>query len=160
MGWTGDFNSVSEIKQHVLRERSDGYKVLDHASTSYGRNLWVVYQHPKGYEFIALYKMSKHGKVWLYKDMDESCGPVEVDCPLKFLDRVPAKDAGYAVAWRQRVREFHAKRKLGFSEGEEVTIFGTRFKVIGKVKRSYRVQRLSDGAIFRAGAGKIEKVEE
>lgn len=158
MGWTGDFGSVREIKQYVLRERNDGYQVLEHASTSYGRNLWVVYRHPKGYEFIALYKMQKAGKVWLYKDMTESCGPVEVDCPLKFLERVPLRaNEQYAPKWREGVRQYHSKRKVAFSEGEEVLIYGKRYKVIGKVLRSYRVQRLSDGAIFRAGPSKMEK---
>jgi len=160
MGWLGDFESVSEIKNRVLSDRGDGYKVIEHASTNYGRNLWVRMQHPQGYEFIALYLMQKSGGAWAYKSMDESCGPVEVDCPIKFINAVPMPSGQYVAAWRERVRAHHAKRAVEFSEGEEVLIYGKNYKVLGKIKRSYRVQRLSDGAIFKCGATKMHKIKE
>lgn len=158
MGWLGGFESIGEIKNQVLREQSN-YKILDSASTNYGRHLWVVYQHPKGYKFIALFLIEKRGGSYAYKDMDESMGPCVSDCPIRMLDAVPPLD-GYSPEWRERVRKYHAKRRQKFSVGEEVMIYGKRYKVIDTIRRSYRVQRLSDGAVFRCGASKMVAVQE
>lgn len=160
MGWTYGYDSIREIKAEVLRERSDGYKVLDSASTNYGRNLWVAYQHPKGYKFIALYMIGKSGGDYGYKDMDESCGPIEADCPIRLLDLVPMPDGGYAKEWRERVYAHHAKRRQKFEVGQEVLIYGKRYKIIDTIRRSYRVQRVSDGVVYRCGASKMQSVQD
>lgn len=64
----------------------------------------------KTYVFCAviLFKNSERSGFG-YKDMDESCGPCEVDCPDRILrllspvDELP--NPGYAVEWRARVAE-------------------------------------------------------
>jgi hypothetical protein len=161
MGWLGGYDSIQEIKEQVLRDnRNDGYKVIDHASTSYGKHLWVAFQHPKGYKFIAIYLIEKRGGSYAYKDMDESMGPVVCDCPIRLLDQVPMPEGGYAKEWRERVYAHHAKRRAKFSVGDSVLIYGKRYKVIGEIRRSYRVQRESDGAVFRCGASKMESVQD
>lgn len=160
MGWLGGFGSIQEIKNDVLRDRSDGYKVLDSASTSYGRHLWVVFQHPKGYKFIGLFLIERRGGDYAYKDMDESCGPVACDCPIRFLEEVPLPEGGYAKEWRERVYAHHAKRRQKFAIGDEVLIYGKRYRIIDTVRRSYRVQRISDGAVYRCGASKMQSVQD
>lgn len=64
----------------------------------------------KTYVFCAviLFKNSERSGFG-YKDMDESCGPCEIDCPDRILrllspvDELP--NPGYAVEWRGRVAE-------------------------------------------------------
>lgn len=64
----------------------------------------------KTYVFCAviLFKNSERSGFG-YKDMDESCGPCEVDCPDRILrllspvDEIP--NPGYAAEWRARVAE-------------------------------------------------------
>lgn len=51
------------------------------------------------------------GYGWGYKDLEESCGPCEVDCPEKYLAMVPEPAGEYGPAWRERVRAHHAERR-------------------------------------------------
>lgn len=48
---------------------------------------------------------------WGYKDMDETVGPCEVTCPLKYLELVPCPEHGYARDWRERVKQHHERRR-------------------------------------------------
>lgn len=92
------------------------YRTIAHAI--HGSHLWSVieYDYPTAPKlntrFIALFLMQSGGRDgWGYKDLEESMGPCEVDCPLRFLDMVPPPDPAihpYAAGWRENVRAFHA----------------------------------------------------
>lgn len=45
-----------------------------------------------------------------YKDMDESMGPCERDCPLSILALLSPRDDEYALAWREDCRDNAAKK--------------------------------------------------
>lgn len=49
-----------------------------------------------------------------YKDMDESVGPAQHDCPVSILNMLSPTDNAYALDWRQRCRE-HGKEKKALS---------------------------------------------
>lgn len=122
MGWTfsQEWETKEQMIDYCLRACSE-WNPFAHSVS--GNNLWVVFERksdaPASYEregrepyvypnrFIALFLLQGgRGDGWGYKDMDESCGPCEMDCPLRYLDMVP--DPGsYATEWRQKVREFH-----------------------------------------------------
>ena len=46
----------------------------------------------------------KEGYIFGSKDMEESMGPCEAECPAAILDLLTPTDAEYAVAWRERCR--------------------------------------------------------
>lgn len=46
-----------------------------------------------------------------YKDMDESVGPYECDCPKSILDLLSQTDNEYANEWRKACYERHANKK-------------------------------------------------
>ena len=46
----------------------------------------------------------REGLVFGYKDMSESMGPCESDCPARILDLLTATENTYALAWRERCR--------------------------------------------------------
>ena len=46
-----------------------------------------------------------------YKDMDETCGPFQCDCPKGILDLLSPTDNEYANQWRQACYESLAKKK-------------------------------------------------
>lgn len=46
-----------------------------------------------------------------YKDIDESCGPFQCDCPKGILDLLSPTDNEYALEWRKACRENLAKKK-------------------------------------------------
>lgn len=121
MGWTTHIGSSKEslIKDRLSDKKSKEdeqgqyttWKTLAHSLRS--NNLWYVVErtfHGNGYKrtnrFIALdlIGFDPYGNGWGYKDLCESMGPVQVNCPLKFLDMVPADDP---YGWRDGVRNWH-----------------------------------------------------
>lgn len=48
---------------------------------------------------------------WGYKDMDETVGPYQTDCPISYINKASPTEHEYANAWRKKVCEHHATRK-------------------------------------------------
>jgi hypothetical protein len=57
--------------------------------------------------------LATDGMVFGYKDMDESVGPCESECPEASLDLLTPTDALYARAWRERCRANAVRRRPG-----------------------------------------------
>ena len=89
--------TLYSVWEHRLIRRSDELVAFSHR---FIRIDVIKYHKPKADE----------GGGWGYHPMTESAGPVEVSCPLKYLNMVP-DPGGYATGWRERVRKWHAKRK-------------------------------------------------
>lgn len=53
----------------------------------------------------------REGYIFGYKDMDETVGPIESDCPERILDLLTPTEYPYAQAWRARCRENLATRR-------------------------------------------------
>jgi hypothetical protein len=93
--------------------------VVVESRTTPGEDEWQEDQR-----FLALDLMAGHRNYgWGYKDMDESQGPVEVDCPLSLLAMVPCPTGGYAAGWREKVRAYHEaeKRRKSLKDGDIIT---------------------------------------
>jgi hypothetical protein len=119
MGWTTCIGYDKErLLRDRLRDKSNGtteWKVIAHSLR--GNNLWYVVErtdhgdgYKKVYRYIALDLIGydPHSKGWGYKDLCETMGPAEKNCPLKFLDMVPVPcDYGYGHQWREEVRAWH-----------------------------------------------------
>lgn len=81
--------------------------------------MWAVFEtrFPNGdverfiVEFLLSYFRRDEG--WAYKDIEESMGPVDVDCPLKYIEMVSGHEPmnDYSRKWRERVREYHVLRR-------------------------------------------------
>jgi len=61
--------------------------------------------------FLLDYRSSEPGYDIGYKDMDESMGPCESECPERILRLLTPTSHEYALAWRKRCREIIAERK-------------------------------------------------
>lgn len=112
MGW--DFTSGAS-RQDIVRSILEGFKsdvkVLGHASTCYGRRLWVTVQTDSLTPLVCLYLLDKQaGYGWGYKDMDESMHPYYYDCPLKLL-LGPGTHNQQSINWRAKVNEYHKQKK-------------------------------------------------
>lgn len=104
MGWLfmSEMRSKSQLIAH-LTGPGNGLNTL--AKCLKGSTLWAV-QAPSdrpGQAFIACYLLGADQGAWGYKDMTESCGPVQNSCPVKYFDLVP-DPGGFATAWRERCR--------------------------------------------------------
>jgi hypothetical protein len=120
MGWLISYDltkqqQVAELVAGWSNEKG-GCRFLAHSVR--GNVLFAVGQNfvrdePEKFEdrwiMVCLLRKDR-GMGWGYKDMDESMGPVEVGCPLSYLDMAPCPNE-WGQKWRERVRAYHAKRK-------------------------------------------------
>lgn len=131
MGWTykthpgGLKELLEERSRGWENQRKDGSKAVTtllarcfKGMPTHGGNLWKVYEQTvyaadgsvlKTGRFIALDLIACSKGCWGYKDLEESDGPCEVNCPLSYIEMVPGGE-GFAPAWKQRVRDFHASQ--------------------------------------------------
>ena len=121
MGWTTGYNSRNEVVAEVTKSWENDLRRIEVVKKFFsGNNLWCVFEQTSKAastdveRFIVVFlircwKVQGGDFDWGYKDVSESMGPCEVSCPLSFLELVP-DPGGYGTAWRQRVREYHARR--------------------------------------------------
>ena len=126
MGWT---TCIGYDKERLLKDRLRDkqssknekgeyveWKTIAHSLR--GNNLWYVVEYTtygEGYRntirYIALDLIGydRYSGSWGYKDISESMGPTEKNCPLKFFDMVPVPcDSNCAHEWREAVRKWHS----------------------------------------------------
>lgn len=65
---------------------------------------------------------AKDGYVFGYKDMDETMGPCEADCPQRILDMLTPTDNVHALEWRERCRANLARRARGLGDGDRIRL--------------------------------------
>ena len=163
MGW--DFYADSRIDKQALIKKfrepgslAPGYEMLDSAVV--GNNFWYLMRAPSGEVSIGLNLMQSGGKGcgWGTKELDESMGPYEVNCPLHFLDKVSPPKFG-AAEWREAVRKYHAERaqrktsRPAYAEGQLwTTRTGLTYQLLEKLeaRRGWRVVKISTGMVYRA----------
>lgn len=115
MGWS--FNTVDYGRKAFIesltgsRHFAEGYTPIAHRVV--GNHVWqAVRVEATGHVFIHLDLIAKErGAGWGYKGMSEYAHPYHYDCPLSLLDLCTDTVSENALAWRQKVREHHAKRK-------------------------------------------------
>lgn len=119
--------------------------------------MWVMYEvfqtedgveTSRGGPFIALCMLQRWGNEnWAYKDVEETCGPNQINCPVSWLDEVP--DPGsYATEWRAKVRAGVEQRKK-FVDGAKIKFdFDVRFGD-GKVEREFTVYKSGRRTLFK-----------
>jgi hypothetical protein len=177
MGYTSGYSSLNEIKESFLRnfrtpEGTAGHDwavnnvLLKSMSTNYGRHMWFACHNKQtDQSYIIFYKCSK-GKTsdgysdWGYKDMDDSMGPCDADCPLELLDLTEAKSAKGSAAWRARVRAAYTRRQSNLKDlevGMTVLVYGKKYELKEKVKRSWRARCVETGCTYKLRPSQIER---
>lgn len=102
-----------------------GHKVL--ASSCVNNRVWygAVQQVENGvagevFAVVCLVRWnprSRSGYHFAYKDMDESVGPHEAECPERILDLLTDTDRPHAIDWRARCRAAIASRRRAVPDG-------------------------------------------
>lgn len=129
MGWYFGSSSRAAVIDELTRPYSSPpVSRTTLAKFTSGNTLWTVEEVTNTetgvvQRFIGCYLMAgRQGSAngWGYKPMEESMGPVQISCPLKFLEMTPVADA----EWREKVKAFHARRRsiLGLKPGETVRL--------------------------------------
>lgn len=136
MGWL--YSQRWPARSYLIDHLVSQTPTLKHCCV--GNNLWCVHE-VKGITFVCLYMMQFHGrsfKYWGYKDVDETAGPYHVNCPLSYLKGL-SEPVGFAIEWRERVREYHARRNRKLEVGTRLGT-GGEYKIIENLGTSgYKV---------------------
>lgn len=133
MGWLIGWSSRKSLVEHLLKPvENDRFVQVPIAKSFSGNDLWTVWEQrrkPGALEalasgsvehiavgrYIVLFKLvGGRNRDWGYKAIEESCGPCEVTCPLKFLDMAPPIEgdasqdgpARWSRDWRENVRAY------------------------------------------------------
>lgn len=123
MGWTyytakfwkkGKIDRKAECDEHLTWSNENGVRrVLKSAmvgSTYYGA---IEHIKPNGDRRVwcAIFLTSVDGWDFGYKDMDETCGPYQYDCPKSILDLLTPTDNEFALKWRKACYDNLEKKK-------------------------------------------------
>jgi hypothetical protein len=161
MGWTGTHRPHGMSLRQYFQEYSlgDNYEILDFATVKRKTCYMLVkrkeHQKPDGTVvpekiFAAVYLVTFSPKSYYnlsYKDLDETCGPSESECPERILKRLPPTEYEYAIAWRKRCWDNINRRKnaIKLMPGDIIK-FGNTMRFTDGVHRDiFRVSRLKHG---------------
>lgn len=177
MGWlySSSWDSATSVRNHVREQITQcGHEIVKDATTKYGRNYWAAIKLKGTNEITIVHCLFNGDKrdgypCWGYKDMDESAGPCEKDCPLSLLDLCTDPPPGFAVEWRAEVRAYHAKRIAQLQVSKAITV-GSRVWLRHNHKLNPFVIRRIEGqklygvdckgfGLYRIGRVQVERVE-
>lgn len=152
MGWTsyhaseyrrGNVNRKAECDKLWIQTEHDGYpelKVLK--STMKGSTYYAAVQNvTKGVTFGVVVLTNVNSKDYYnfaYKEMDETCGPGQSECPDSILKLLSPTDSEYALAWRKRCAEFNAKKKAKLTPATLPVGTTIRFKLWNGEERTLK----------------------
>jgi hypothetical protein len=169
MGWT--FSTYFDSNRRAVLDQEFQYetptastRVIKSAmvgSTYYAavENMNKQTGERKVFALIALTRAGRDGG-WGYKDMDETMGPYETRCPASILDLLSPTDNQYALEWRQRCRDYIARKKAAPKPvaGMIVTVGQHQYRLDSPVRNArlgWHVTRVSDGRWFRMPARQL-----
>lgn len=158
MGWYGSSNwqSLRQVTQELLQEYDDSGTILGHASTCFGRRLWVAFQPRTAGAVVLLFLIDRRGGGWMYKPMDEGMHPYYYDCPVRILSLAGEPSTPKAAEWRECVYAYHARRVRKFAPGQKVTVSGRSY-TIERYRGKSPIGRSSyDGECYRLNPARID----
>lgn len=176
MGWTVGWGSKRELVDHLIANaKGSNCELVKHSIV--GNNLWMLLKlKDGGQKFVLLNKLQAYrrdigGYEWGYKDIDESCGPCEVNCPLGLIEEADEPRGYYAADWREQVRAYHAARRKpskgwldGLKCGDEFLYNGERVMFLYWYENKRGQRRLAGmplrGGTYRYPISRIRPIEQ
>ena len=92
---------------------------------------------------------SKTGEHFGYKDMDESMGPCEDNCPAHILDLLTSTDKEHALDWRRRCRANLERRARKIEDGDRIKLASALTFTDGHVGDEFIVAKRGRRLSFR-----------
>lgn len=142
--WTNSPHVYTVLDSALVR-RCVFYAAIERIEAETGkRDVWAAVFLVK---FVPL---GQDGCNFGWKDMDETMGPCEADCPRRILELLTPTDNEYANDWRARCwAKINRPRPPKLANGDSFKWGGRRYTVTGNFgRKGYQVRR-DDGAIYR-----------
>ena len=84
-----------------------------------------------------------------YKSIEETCGPVDITCPLSYIDACTEPYNEYSRNWREEVREYHVGITQKLKPGDCFVLYDKAFEIVKqKPGNSYVIRELNTHAIY------------
>lgn len=121
-GIPGETGTHAQIDRELMREWTDNGHVYSHTDCklvgfNHHYSIYRIDGVPQCIELALITRYrecntpgKERDSEWIYKPIDETMGPCEVDCPLSLLNAVQCPDSEYARKWREEVRKYHKQR--------------------------------------------------
>ena len=104
------------------------------------------------FALVCLVKYNKRasdGMVFGYKDMSETMGPNESECPARILDMLGPTTSEYALQWRARCRAVATRKQRPPPKDGDMIVFAQTIKFTdGSEGRRFLVSRQGRRTIF------------
>ena len=128
MGWTSKtytksnhetFNTMNALELCNYELVQDGYLInafdfIKAKNENYHHVVYLVMTHPKKYRFGMVVLIDIVDDEILWKEMDETQGPCEDDCPSAMIRALSPTKNEYANAWRKRCLQKNIEYKHSF----------------------------------------------
>ena len=119
MGWTGipcdSRPSNREINRMVQQwMETPTYRIIDRSGwQAHGRRQFLLVEADKAIRFIVVILVEYRQHELLYKEVEESMGPNELDCPMRIMNQLDGHPptGEYSARWRERVLQRHQDMK-------------------------------------------------
>ena len=111
MGWTGIYNKPKSLKDFFFSEyNSENLEPIKCAVK--GTTIYGAVKNKRTNEIFGLVVLTSNKKdEFMYKDMDDTCGPYHYDCPESILKLLTPTDNEYANNWRNECRKNATKNQ-------------------------------------------------
>lgn len=106
MGW---WFKQGATKKDIVAEYLKNENLIDHALV--GNNLWMLVQSGENKVVCLVLIRAERDYGYGSKDIDETMGPGNVNCPERLIDNATEPLNDYSKNWRTRVREYHEERR-------------------------------------------------
>lgn len=166
MGWLIGWRTKDELVKHLLEpSHTPRHVMLDHAVV--GNHLWVLYEDKEsGERSINLNLLTggprgsgPPGRDWGYKDICETSGPCQYDCPERLLKQSTCQDH-YAPAWREECRAWRKEQAArtrwlkSLKHGDTFFVGEHKLSFVNPNGRytcrgNYVIGRTDDGNVYR-----------
>lgn len=167
MGWTSIVGTpktqIEMLRRQYTSANTDSswiYEFMDIKATHYGRRIWVALKNKhSGKSSILLYILEKRETEWWYKDIDESMGILQLDCPMELINKTTGDGTPYSTEWREKIKKNNALKRLNknVEVGEIITVYGNEYRLTKKIKRSWKGVRLTTGVEYNIRPSQIKK---
>jgi|HigsolmetaAR206D_1030411.scaffolds.fasta_scaffold00003_95 hypothetical protein len=118
MGWTSvpeymlSGRSTSDLKKFFESEWSKGGKFQLEDFSKKGNTLYLAVRRLDTGEVFAVVNLISFQKgEFFWKEIDETCGPLQQECPKRILERLTPTDDETALRWRQACLDYHRNKK-------------------------------------------------
>ena len=95
-------------------------------------NFWTLWERAvfcgddkiESNKYIVLFLMRCHGGCWGWKDVDETMGPCEINCPESYIRRASPPVNEWARSWREQSLAWNQSRRRRRADGKRPHLIG------------------------------------